>query len=510
MPASQSWEIRTDTGSDLSGGGYDPAIGTSDYTYPTSSPIAYSDLVIAATTTNVSSAARAFVAADVGNTISVTAVTGFTAGRYSVRSVASGIATLDRAVGTAGSTAGTGTLGGALATLAATLSTTLTIPTQGNTLWVRQNGTFHDLAGGITLGFGSSAATAFLLGYGTVRGDSGIPTLKQTLSLGTSNAIVLNGNGYILRGLIVDAQGTSGGNSSPVYSGNSGHKIERVKAMNASGGGNCFNMYSATLFQCEGTGGFGGGVNNGNHVISFCYFHDLLKQAVALSQNGSMNRCLITNIGADAVSGDVPFVTNCTFDNITGNAVKSTNQGSGISNWQITRNIFSRCSGYGMLNISLPLIDPASVMLDGNAFYSCTSGNRGGFGVTYANDIALSASPFVNAAGADYRLNNTAGGGAAVRGASMPAALLGLTTPLVLDLGVYEHLSPPLGLTINATGANPVLTWDADPRAATGYVISRGTTATNKADIATVALAVSTYTDTAVTSGTFFYGVASY
>ena len=69
---------------------------------------------------------------------------------------------------------------------------------------------------------------------------------------------------------------------------------------------------------------------------------------------------------------------------------------------------------------------------------------------------------------------------------------------------------PGRGLCPRPAGPDRVLTWDADPRAVTGYVISRGTTATNKADIATVALATTTYTDTAVTSGTFFYGVASY
>ena len=185
QPSTSTWEIRTDTGSDLNGGGFDPAVPSpgTDYTYPTSSPIAYTDLVVQAASTNVSSAARPFALADVGNTLNLTSGTGFTAGRYSVRSVASGIATLDRAVGTAGSAAGIGTLGGALATLTAALSQALTIPTLGNTFWVRSNATFHDLGGGITLNLGSvnSGGAGFLLGYGTVRGDGGIPDRKSVV-----------------------------------------------------------------------------------------------------------------------------------------------------------------------------------------------------------------------------------------------------------------------------------------------------------------------------------------
>ena len=469
LPSSQVWEIRTDTGLDTNGGGYDPVIGTSDYTYPTSSPISYTDLVIQATATNVSSAIRPFVAADVGNTLNVTGGTGFTVARYSVRSVAGGIATLDIACGTAASTGGAGKLGGALATLAIALSTTATSPTQGNTVWMRSNGTFHDLGGGVTMGFGNTVmgGAGFLLGYGTVRGDSGIPTLRQTLSLGTNNAITLSGNGYVLRGLIVDAQGTSGGSSSTVYSGNAYHKLERVKAINASGGGACLSTYTSTLYMCEVSGGFGQGIL-GNTQMYNCYIHDLPKQAVSLNQSGLMFRCIVANIGADAVGGDVPFMINCTVDNITGNGVKATNQASGISNWQMRGNIFSRCSGYGMLNSSGALVFAPTAMLDNNAFYSCTSGNRGNFGITYSNDVTLSAMPFVSAATGNYNINNAAGGGALLRGTSS-LDTLGPTWSVpwngfanAIDFGEYQHATPALGLTV--TGTPPVLVWDADPR----------------------------------------------
>lgn len=71
---------------------------------------AYSDLVIQTATASVSSVARGFVFDDIGRTLIVTGGAGFTPGRYKVVTVSGGIATLDRAVGTAASTGGAATL----------------------------------------------------------------------------------------------------------------------------------------------------------------------------------------------------------------------------------------------------------------------------------------------------------------------------------------------------------------------------------------------------------------
>lgn len=66
----------------------------------------YTDLVVNGSNTNLSSAARPFVAGDVGRIVTVTAGTNFTVGDYYIVSVASGIATLDRAVGTVSASGG--------------------------------------------------------------------------------------------------------------------------------------------------------------------------------------------------------------------------------------------------------------------------------------------------------------------------------------------------------------------------------------------------------------------
>jgi hypothetical protein len=70
----------------------------------------FTDLVIGATTTQVSSAARPFTDDDVGDVLNVTGGTGFTVGTYTIQSMASGIATLNASVGTTASSSGEGTM----------------------------------------------------------------------------------------------------------------------------------------------------------------------------------------------------------------------------------------------------------------------------------------------------------------------------------------------------------------------------------------------------------------
>ena len=502
MPASQSWEIRTDTGNDNNGGGYDPAIGTSDYTYPTSSPIAYSDLVIAATTTNVSSAARAFVAADVGNTLNLTAVTGFTAGRYSVRSVAGGVATLDRAVGTAGSTSGAGRLGGALATPAAAIAAFVLY----NTIWIRQ--ATYTIAASLTDATAGDATSGInrLMGYGTVRGDNGQATL-QLAAGAAANSILFAPphSGWTIQNLIFDCNAVAGSTGVAVWN---FFSLTRCKVMNWRNAGASSAGGNLAVDESEFTGGTGTALychNNGVRVFG-SYIHDLTGAGIDSAYYNST--CIgnvisnVTNTGLTTSVNSVLLnntVRGCGWDGIY---LYGDTQGGIIHN-----NLIDSNGGYG---INLQYNESPIVGFFGNAFRGNTSGATQNAGALASQDITVTADPFVNAAGLDFRLNNAAGGGALLRGTGMPSLLPGSAAPNSADVGGYRHATPPLALAVNSAGANPVLTWDADSRAATGYVISRGTTATNKADIATVALATTTYTDTTATSGTFFYGVASY
>ena len=67
------------------------------------------------------------------------------------------------------------------------------------------------------------------------------------------------------------------------------------------------------------------------------------------------------------------------------------------------------------------------------------SGGVTGFGASVASygNIELTADPFVDGAGGDFRLNGAAGGGAACRAAAYPTAYEGLTAGNRRDIGAY-------------------------------------------------------------------------
>ena len=80
----------------------------------------------------------------------------------------------------------------------------------------------------------------------------------------------------------------------------------------------------------------------------------------------------------------------------------------------IINNIIANNGAYGIESAAGGNDDAMSQIIDRNAYYANTSGLTIGVS-TETNAITLSASPFVDAAGGDFNLNNTAGGGATLR-----------------------------------------------------------------------------------------------
>jgi hypothetical protein len=96
--------------------------------------------------------------------------------------------------------------------------------------------------------------------------------------------------------------------------------------------------------------------------------------------------------------------------------------------------IFEGNGGYG---INVNAANVPNFFSDFNAFYNNTSGARNNLPAG-AHDVTLTGSPFTNAAGADFSLNNTASAGAACRAASFPGALLAGGTGYQ-DIGALQH-----------------------------------------------------------------------
>src|SRR5437667_6780022 len=176
LSATVVWEVRVAGNDTVNGGGFDPGVGVpgTDYSVQDAAQVTYTDLVIGnPTTTNLTSAAHPFTAAHVGNIINISASAGFTAGRYTILSLAGAVATVDRAVGTAGQTGGSGSLGGGLSSPGQACA----LAVGGNTIYIKGD---FDI-------FSSVAGPA-----GGVAPPSGLSETQPTIIVGYTSNRTLN------------------------------------------------------------------------------------------------------------------------------------------------------------------------------------------------------------------------------------------------------------------------------------------------------------------------------
>jgi hypothetical protein len=261
---------------DPSGGSNNNGIGfaASDGGVRITTAIAYDDLVIdAADNTKITSAAdRAFVANDAGNWINVQSGTGWTVQRARIVSVAAGIATMDRAMGTVGSTAGTGVLGGYGAIMTDAIVEAITVPGCTHELWA--TGTMT-LTGAIAIDADGTAVLPV-----TVRGMSSAGTANPTgndrplIASGTYGPSNFNASYWIWE----DVRFTGTGSQCLRIGGST--RVRRCSAYNSSTTADRSAFYGsqyASFSDCEAQSAYGIGFNcsgSAGQYLTRCYIHD--------------------------------------------------------------------------------------------------------------------------------------------------------------------------------------------------------------------------------------------
>lgn len=473
MPLSLTlvWEVRT-TGSDANGGAFRAGAPGTDYSQQNAPQIAYTDLLIGGTNTQLTSVANPFTSAHVGNVINITGGTGFTAGRYEISSVASNVATMDRSVGTASSTGGTGNLGGCLATLGV-LGTSMVAQ---NKAFVK-SGTYNITATAIfSAAFvnpSHGVPTTTIEGYFTTRGDiypkvneANRPQVVVNAVLGASAINFSSGTGAILN--IVVAAGT-GSFTNGIQNAS---RTQNCKASGFSTRGIFLTAPAEALF-CEVTGGLTGsamGIGHANSntvVVMECNIHDNACPGVIVNTFSSVLNCLITN-NTGAASDGILATNQCV---VYGNTVHGNGRDGirlttgGETTFGCRNNILSQNGAYG-INCSAGAGTAASWRNDGNAFYSNTSGatnNLSDTGSTnpvngiapYAyqqNVTTMTSTPFVNAAAGDFRLNTSAGGGSKCRGTGVPSSWPGSSVIGLPNFGAVQDQPSGGGVSISFMG----------------------------------------------------------
>ncbi len=459
LSANTVWELEFN-GNDSNGGGFVAGATGTDYSQQTTAQVAYTDLVIGATTTQLTSAANPFTSAHVGNIIQIASGTGFTTGFYQVVSVASSVATMDRSVGTASSTSGVGKLGGALATWNK-LSTSMVA---SNMAFVKADGNYTTSFGAtFSINITPSPTIPFIRirGYGVTRGDNGQPSLKL---LGNNNTVLTFGTGYEIENIAVDC------NSLPTSTGfsiSANCSLYNCKISNWGTAGVSAAGIADTIHGCEFTGGISTATaaivsTFGQCDISANTFHDFPGGHGVLMGNGGLaviERNIFYNITGASADGINDYygstIRNNTFYNVGRHGINSSN--TLLSRRNVRGNILSTTGGYGIV-LTTAAGAPALPYYDGNAFYSNTLGARSNMDdtgainpinsvVPYSNikDIILTGDPFINAAAGDFRLNANPGAGLACRAASPPKTWPGLAITAYTDMGAIQHQDSPSG-----------------------------------------------------------------
>lgn len=440
------WEVRT-TGSDANGGGFDPTSGVpgTDYSQQDAAQIAYTDLVIGGTTTQCTSAANPFTAAHVGNIINVTGGVNFTVQRVQITSVAGGVATCDKSLGTAAASGGTGNLGGGLLTIAKVL----TLVVNNNTVYIK--GGTYTITSGLVL---PNSTELLIIGYTSTRTDLGRPTITSATN---SVALFAVGSGpYFFQNFHLTHTAATRGDA--FQSGGSFNSFGGLILQNCiidgclngvNGTTTNSNIFDLVVFNCEIKNCTNQGINNGfaPTFIIDSFIHNCTSDGININ-NGRTNApsyiVLIRVISyANGGKGYVDTANmpsycrrifiNCVFHTNTSDGVNFSTGSTGPSITMLNCLLISN-GGFGV-KIVAPAYDPHSTWADFNGYYNNTSGPRSAW-ITGAHDVTLTSDPCNSPSGGDFSLGSGAGGTAA-KAAGFPGALVAGGTGF-LDLGSLQ------------------------------------------------------------------------
>lgn len=356
--------------------------------------------------------------------------------RVQIVSVAGIIATCDKSLGGLGLTGGNGKLGGALASPG---QAGALMVANGNLMWVKA-GTYLitsaslNVAGGCpSLPAGATTIATLMGGYQVMRNDMGTRPLLQASGIATFVLITTAATSRIFNISIDGASLTS----SRGIAMNQTVIAFRVKAVNftniAFSGG-----VTGLLVLCECSGCSTQAAITANAIFTVSYNHSV--PAFQLSTTGSFAiHCIaanVTHIGFSCGGPASGTVINCTAYACTG--------GFRVSGGGAEQNTFVNClavntTGYGFYGASLV----GNTTLLNCAGYNNSLGNADNATIPLFQQIgliALTADPFVNAAGNDFSLNATSGGGLLCREAGIPTAsgmysLPGISTPTYPSIG---------------------------------------------------------------------------
>ena len=436
-----------------------------DYSQKPTAFKTYTDL-FTYTNTGVNSAAQPFTPNLIGNVLNVTGGTGYFTGRFVINSVTGNNAALDRTIAGSGTSGGQAILGGAMASVQMSVYSQYLYASasQWTKTFIKND---NEYLVSSTVSF-VSHYYPFLIGYGSVRGDNqkarfkftadninwfapitnvpfkltamnlrfdatGFSTATRAFAYVTFNGIkqyAYNCDFIRLR-FPTDTYGISWQWHRCLFDGLTGSALDSAQS-----------LYDCVTQNCTNPQWWGGPTIN-------CIFRN----------NGGV--CIYFNTGLqfNMIRGNTFYNNNIAINNFAGCGYGS------ITNSMIENNLFVSNSGYAIQGVNQGDCGefPVAIILN-NAFFQNTSGNINlgtkAYNDTtdfYAGNIILTASPFIDAASGDFRLNDNINGGKLLKGKAFPEQYFGIDTfTNAQDIGAVQSASNNLDKTLGTLN-KPIL-----------------------------------------------------
>ncbi len=458
ISATVQWEVRT-TGLDTNGGGFRAGATGTDYSQQDAPQVSFTDLVIdGSDNTKATSAGNPFTALHVGNVVNIASGTGFTVQCAEIMSVAAGVATFDKSLGTLGSTGGVGKLGGAFLTLGKASG----VMSPSNRVWLKSGD--YSITGSVSIATATVIPSATLtptsvIGYHVARGDLGVYSAlnanrpRLVVNGAVVNGISISNGGGLIQNVRVEAGSQTPTNGLTV--GTNGQIVNCV-VNGFTTRGIILGITSIGMFN-EVYGGSGtptaaiSVTNTGTVFNNHIHDNPCTGLAIAGSPAHALFNTIVNNTGATS-DGIATSAAGIIFGNtIHGNGRDAIRHSATSMAQAIVLNnlLTGSVAGYGLIHTVAG--HPARAYWDGNAFHDNALGNRSGFddeGTTnpvyasgaYTNvrDVTLTGSPYVDAATDDYSLNSTSGAGSAAKGSGVPAIVPNLAVENFIDFGAIQ------------------------------------------------------------------------
>ncbi len=390
-------------------------------------------------------------AADVGNCVQMTGGTNITAGVYEITAWSATTWTVTGAGNLTGAGGAGASLLGKMGGAFASVGKATGFAVASNDIYVQYNATPYamsssaNVAGGkVTLGAVSGQS---IIGYSTTRTRDNTDALRPTFQAGADTFTMFamsSGTNAVLSNVIID------GNSHASIVGVTGSGVIRnVKFIGMTTG---VTVSNANVVDCYATGcatsfTLSGGVTAG--CVSAA--HTVTGFSLGVSSPRAV-RCIAEATTSASATGFLlstnSFIEQCIAYGHTGAG------GAGIK-WSGTgAGVAFNCVAYG--NESNYVGN--SPAIPGTQLFGCAGGGStlaGGaelvnlFSTQCHGQITLTADPFTSAAGHDYSLNTTTGGGPLLKATGWPSSFAGISTNTTPDVGAAQSSG------VNSGDTNP-------------------------------------------------------